>query len=392
VADDIEPFRAFAISALAHELKAQGHSIIHMEFGQPSTPAPKAAIQAAHRVLDTDPMGYWESTALTRRIARHYANTYGVEVQPQQIILTCGASPALVLALVSIFPAGSRIAMARPGYVAYRNSAKALHMIPVEIPCGPKERFQLTARALAAVDPAPAGVIIASPANPTGTILPPEELSDLADVCAAREIRIVSDEIYHGLNYAAAAHSMLEFEPTALVVNSFSKYYSMVPWRLGWLVAPERWVSRCRAIAGNLFLTAPSLAQHAALAAMDATEELEANLAVYRKNRDLLLSALPQLGLREIAPPDGAFYIWADVAHLTDDSLSFCKQLLRECGVATAPGVDFDPAQGRFFIRLSFAVSTREVEEAIRRMIPWFSQKAERSARSGVNPSHGQGM
>lgn len=380
MADDVEPFRAFEISELAHELahelSAQGRSIIHMEFGQPSTPAPKAAIRVAHHVLDTDPMGYWESTALTRRIALHYANTYGLEVQSRRVILTCGASPALLLALVSTFPAGARIAMARPGYVAYRNTVKALNMVPVEIPCGSSERFQLTARAVAELEPAPAGVIVASPANPTGTIVPPEELSRLADVCAARQIRIISDEIYHGLSYAAPTRSMLEFEPTALVVNSFSKYYSMVAWRLGWLVAPERDLARCRAIAGNLFLTAPSLAQHAALAAMDSTEELEANVAVYRRNRDLLLSALPRLGLREIAPPDGAFYIWANVGHLTADSLAFCKRLLRECGVATAPGMDFDPEHGRHFIRMSFAVSTSEVEEAIRRMTPWFMEQA----------------
>jgi aspartate/methionine/tyrosine aminotransferase len=375
LSDDIEPFRAFAISALAHELKAQGRSIIHMEFGQPSTPAPRVAIEAAHRILDTDPMGYWESTALTARIARHYAETYGVEVRPQQVILTCGASPALVLALVSAFPAGAQIAMARPGYVAYRNTVKALHMQPVEIACGHPERFQLTARALADLDVAPAGVIVASPANPTGTLLPPEEQLRIAEVCRARNIRIISDEIYHGLSYTVPARSMLEFERTALIVNSFSKYYSMVAWRLGWLVAPERDLSRSRALVGNLYLTAPSLAQHAALAAMDATEELEANVAVYRKNRSLILNALPQLGLREIAPPDGAFYIWADVGHLTDDSLSFCKQLVRDTGVATAPGIDFDPVAGRHFIRFSFAVSTPEVEEAIRRLTPWFAQQ-----------------
>jgi aspartate/methionine/tyrosine aminotransferase len=387
MSDDIEPFRTFAISALAHELKAEGLSIIHMEFGQPSTPAPKPAIQAAHHILDTDPMGYWESTALTGRIARHYADTYGVEVLPRQVILTCGASPALVLALVSIFPPGARIAMARPGYVAYRNTVKTLHMVPVEIACGHDERFQLTASALGAIEPAPAGVIVASPANPTGTILPPEELAALAEVCRDRDIRIISDEIYHGLSYGLPAHCMLEFERSALVVNSFSKYYSMVPWRLGWLVAPRDDLARCRAIVGNLYLTAPSLAQHAALAAMDATEELEANVAVYRKNRELILRALPLLGLAEIAPPDGAFYIWADVGHLTKDSLAFCQQLMRDTGVATAPGVDFDPKDGGRFIRFSFAVSTAEVQEAIRRMKPWFARQPRRDGRSGSGPA-----
>jgi len=378
---EIEPFHAIGVSVLAHELKGRGASIIHMEFGQPSTPAPKAAIAAAHHVLDSDPMGYWESSALTRRIASHYAETYGVEIDARQVIMTCGASAALVLALSSSFEPGARIAMARPGYVAYRNTVKALHMVPVEIACGHNERFQLTARALAELEPAPQGVIVASPANPTGTILPPEELAAIAEVCRERNIRILSDEIYHGLSYAGPTHCMLEFEPAALVVNSFSKYFSMAPWRLGWLVAPKADLGRARAYVGNLFLTAPSLAQHAALAAMDATEELQANVAVYAKNRDLLLSALPALGLKEIAPPDGAFYIWADVGHMTNDSLAFCKQLLRDTGVATAPGVDFDPVEGRHFIRLSFAVSTAEVEEAIRRMTPWF---AEQRAKAGA--------
>ncbi|MDB5441996.1 MAG: aminotransferase class [Phenylobacterium sp.] len=378
---EIAPFHAIAVSVLAHELKGQGRSIIHMEFGQPSTPAPKAAIAAAHRILDSDPMGYWESAALTARIARHYDETYGVKIDPRQVIMTCGASAALVLALASSFEPGARIAMARPGYVAYRNTVKALHMIPVEIACGHDERFQLTARALAELEPAPAGVIVASPANPTGTILPPEELAAIAQVCRDRGVRIVSDEIYHGLSYVGPTRSMLDFEPTALIVNSFSKYFSMAPWRLGWLVAPRADLSRARAFVGNLFLTAPSLAQHAALAAMDATEELQANVAVYARNRELLLAALPALGLEEIAPPDGAFYIWADVGHMTGDSLAFCKDLLRATGVATAPGIDFDPVEGGHFIRLSFAVSTPEVEEAIRRMAPWFaSQRAAQPA------------
>jgi len=378
---EIEPFHAIGVSVLAHELKGQGRSIIHMEFGQPSTPAPKAAIAAAHRVLDTDPMGYWESSALTARIARHYAEAYGVEVDPRRIILTCGASAALVLALAAAFPPGARIAMARPGYVAYRNTVKALHMEAVEIPCGPAERFQISAAALAALKPAPDGVIVASPANPTGTILPPTELAAIAEVCRARRIRIVSDEIYHGLSYAGPTRSMLEFEPAALIVNSFSKYYSMAPWRLGWLVAPDTDRARCRAFVGNLFLTAPSLAQHAALAAMDATEELEGNLAVYRRNRELILAALPKLDLSEIAPPDGAFYIWADVGRLTGDSLEFCKRLLRDTGVATAPGVDFDPVEGGRFVRLSFAVSTPLIQEAIARMVPWFAQQGVSASR-----------
>jgi aspartate/methionine/tyrosine aminotransferase len=369
---EIDPFHAIGISVLAHKLKAEGRSIIHMEFGQPSTGAPKVAIEAAHRVLDADPLGYWESPALRARIARHYAESYGVAIEPEQLIITCGASPALVRALASSFAPGDRVATARPGYVAYRNTLKALHFEPVEIPCGHDSRYQLTAEALAAIDPAPAGVILASPANPTGTIIPPDELAAIARVCRERGVRIISDEIYHGLSYVEPAHSMLEFEPEALIVNSFSKYFSMVGWRLGWLVSPPGHVARARAYVGNLFLTAPSLSQHAALAAMDARDELEGHVTVYRRNRQLLLDALPSLGLAEIAPPDGAFYIYADVSHLTGDSLEFCKDLLRDTGVATASGVDFDPVDGRRFIRMSFAVSTPEIEEALGRMRPWF--------------------
>jgi aspartate/methionine/tyrosine aminotransferase len=368
----IEPFQAIAISRLAHQLRSQGAPVLHMEFGQPSTGAPRAALEVAHRILDSEPMGYWESPALRRRIAQHYLEKYGVGIDSEQVILTCGASPALVLALTSSFGPGARVATARPGYVAYRNTLKALHMEPVEIACGPQSRYQLTAAGLAAVDPAPDGVILASPANPTGTIIERGELMAIVGICRERNIRIISDEIYHGLSYGPVTHSVLEFEPDALIVNSFSKYFSMVGWRLGWLIAPSNHVETARAYIGNLFLTAPSLSQHAALAAMDCNEELEGHIEVYRANRALLIEALPRLGLKSIAPPDGAFYIYADVRHLTDDSLSFCEKMLRDTHVATAPGVDFDPVDGRHFIRISFAVSTPQVQEAIERLVPWF--------------------
>ena len=376
----IDPFHAIAISGIAHRLKAEGRSVIHMEFGQPSTGAPAATIAEAHRVLDADPMGYWESPALKARIVRHYAEWYGVEISPAQILLTCGASPALVLALSMSFAPGDRIALARPGYVAYRNNLKALHMVPVELPCGEAERFQLTAGALAALDPAPRGVIVASPANPTGTIIPREELAAIAAVCRERGITIISDEIYHGIAYGLRTPSILEVEPQALVVNSFSKYFSMAGWRLGWLVVPPGGIDAARARMGNLFLTPPSLAQHAGLVAMDCRDELEANIATYARNRELLLAALPGMGLARIAPPDGAFYIYADVSDFTDDSMKFCKQLLEATGVATAPGIDFDPVDGHRFVRLSFAVSTPEIEEAIRRIEPWLRERNRRQS------------
>ena len=367
----VDPFHAISISGLAQRLKAEGRSIIHMEFGQPSTGAPKAAIVAAHAVLDAEPMGYWSSDPLKARICRHYAEIYGVAVEPARITLTSGASPALVLALSATFRPGDVIAMARPGYVAYRNTVKALHMVPLEIACGAETRFQLTAAMLASLEPAPAGVILASPANPTGTVIPGPELAAIAEVCAARGIRIVSDEIYHGLSYDRPTHSMLAFAPDAIVVNSFSKYFSMAGWRLGWLIVPREEASRAVAYMGALFLTAPSLAQHAALAAMDCRDELEGHLSTYRRNRELLLEALPKLGLEKIAPPDGAFYIWADVGAFTDDSLACCKQLLRDTGVALAPGIDFDPQGGRRCVRFSFAVTTPEVERALEALAAW---------------------
>jgi aspartate/methionine/tyrosine aminotransferase len=370
---DISPFQAIAISRRAHEMKAAGRRIFHMEFGQPSTGAPAAAIAAAHGVLDTEAMGYWESAPLKARLSRHYRETYGVDVAPDRIAITCGASPALVLALATAFSPGDRIALARPGYVAYRNSIRALNMEPVEIPCGEAERFQISAKAIAALDPAPQGILLASPANPTGTIIPDTELAAIADLARQTGARIISDEIYHGLTYGPKLHSMLEFDPSAYIVNSFSKYFSMAGWRLGWLVSPQDGAARTAAYIGNLFLTAPSLAQHAGLVAMDARAELDGHVEVYRANRARLLAALPRLGLERIAPPDGAFYIYADISRFTDDSFGFCLKLLEDTGIATAPGVDFDPELGHRFMRFSFALSTPEIEEALARLEIWFA-------------------
>lgn len=372
----VEPFHAIAISRIAHALSTAGQSIIHMEFGQPSTGAPAEAIAAAHDILDNDPMGYWESMPLKERIARLYAERHGTEVDPEQVILTCGASPAFVLALSCLFRPGARVALARPGYVAYRNTLRAMYLEPVEIACGPEERYQLTASAVAALSPAPDGLIVASPANPTGTVIAPDELAAIAAICRERGIRIISDEIYHGLGYGVPISSMIEHDPDALIVNSFSKYYSMAGWRLGWLVVPRELIPAARARMGNLFLTPPVLAQRAGLIAFDCRDELEGHLRTYARNRDLLLDALPAMGLRQIAPPDGAFYIYADISHLTEDSIGFCERLLRETGVATAPGLDFDPVEGHRFIRFSFAVSTVLIEEAIGRMIPWFEAQS----------------
>ncbi len=356
-------------------MEAAGHSIIHMEFGQPSTGAPARAIAVAHDVLDNEAMGYWESVPLKARIAHHYGQVYGVQVDPEQVILTCGASPAFVMALSCLFRPGARVALARPGYVAYRNTLKAMYLEPVEMDCGVDERFQVTAAAIDALDPVPDGLIVASPANPTGTIIDPQELAAIADVCRTKGIRVVSDEIYHGLSYGARAASMLEFLPQAVIVNSFSKYFSMAGWRLGWLVVPPDLIEAARARMGNLFLTPPVLAQKAGLVAFDCRDELEGHVETYARNRAILLDVLPKLGLGHIAPPDGAFYIYADARDFTTDSLEFCTKLLRETGVCIAPGIDFDPVDGHHFIRFSFAVSTPLTEEAVRRITPWFADR-----------------
>lgn len=367
----IAPFYAIGIGQTAYAMQARGESVVHMEFGQPSTGAPKAAIARAHQVLDADGLGYWESPDLKARISRHYATRYGVDIATGRIPLISGASGALVLTFTAMFKPGDTIAIARPGYPAYRNTLNALHLNVLELDCGPATGYKLTAAQVAALDPAPAGLLVASPANPTGTMLTRDELAELVDVCARRNILLISDEIYHGLTYGAPAHSALEITNDVIVVNSFSKYFSMAGWRLGWLVVPEALAETFATFNGNLFLTPPSLAQHAALVAMDQTAELEGHIENYRRNRALMLERLPRMGISRIAPPDGAFYIYADIGHLTNDTLAFCEKLVRETGVAVAPGIDFDPLEGNRFVRFSFAVSTPEVDDALGRLERW---------------------
>ena len=371
----VQPFHAMAISRRAYALEAAGRSVIHMEFGQPSTGAPPLAIAAAHHRLDSEAGGYWESPALVERIAQLYAERHGLAIDPGRIILTNGASPALALAIAALFAPGDRIAFARPGYVAYRNAVLALARVPVEIGTDASTRFQIAASHLEALPDAPQGLILASPANPTGSMIDAPGLAAIAAVAKRRGIRIISDEIYHGLTYDAPAHSLLEFDDGAIVINSFSKYYSMPGWRLGWIVAPEGSTELLRAYIGSLFLTPPTLSQHAALAAMDETEVLEGYKDTYRRNRAHLIGALPGLGLARIAPPDGAFYAWVDVGDFTDDSMAFCQQLLTDTGIAVAPGIDFDPVDGHRFMRFSFAVSEDRTRLAVDRFAAWLKQR-----------------
>jgi aspartate/methionine/tyrosine aminotransferase len=367
----VAPFYAVEINRLANARERAGLPVIHMEVGQPSAGAPPAAIAAGHRALAECPQGYWESAALAERIERHYAEAYGLAIGSDRVVLTMGASAALVLAMSVLFAPGARVALPRPGYPAHRNSLRALGLEPVELDCGAGSRYQPTAAMVATLDPAPAGLILTSPSNPTGTMIPAQELAAIAAACAARGIRILSDETYHGITYGARAPSILECAPDAIVVNTFSKYWCMTGWRLGWTVVPETLVAVIRRFAGNLFLVPPTLSQHVALAAMDETAELEAHVATYARNRELLAAALAGLGIGRIAPPDGAFYLYADVGDLTRDSLAWCREVLDATGVALNTGRDFDGIHGDRFVRISFAVSTDETLRAIECLDGW---------------------
>ena len=374
-ADRVTPFYAVEINRLANARERAGLPVIHMEVGQPSAGAPAAAIAAGHRALAECPQGYWESGALAERIDAHYRTAYGVAPGASRIVLTMGASAALVLAMSVLFSPGARVVLPRPGYPAHRNVLHALGLVPVELDCGAGTRFQPTAAMIAAIEPAPAGLILTSPSNPTGTMIPDAELAAIAAVCAARGIRLLSDETYHGIGYGRRARTVLELAPEAVVVNTFSKFWCMTGWRLGWAVVPEALVDTVRRFSGNLFLVPPTLSQHVALAAMDEQAELEARVATYAKNRDLLLQALGGLGIKRIAPPDGAFYLYADVGDFTRDSLAFCRELLDATGIALNTGRDFDHVHGDRYVRISFAVSTAETLQAIDGLDAWLRER-----------------
>jgi aspartate/methionine/tyrosine aminotransferase len=372
---DVAPFYTSRIARRAGDLARSGREVIPMHFGQPSAGTPPKARAAAFAALEADPTGYFESRELVVRIARHYRESYGVEVAPARILLTAGASAALVAVFAALFEPGDRIAIGRPGYPAYRNALKALGRVAVEIDCDPAAGYRLSAADLGAAPGPLHGVVVASPANPTGAMLGGPELAALAAACRERGLTLISDEIYHGISYGARAVSALEVDERAIVVNSFSKLYRMPGWRLGWLVVPEALAARLSAYVINLFLTPPTLAQYAALAAFDDAAELAGVVAGYRRNRDLLIAELAAAGITRVAPPDGAFYLYADVGHLTRDSLEFCERLLAETGVAIAPGIDFDTVHGQRFVRLSFALRPAEVERAVALLRPWLARQ-----------------
>jgi aspartate/methionine/tyrosine aminotransferase len=370
----IAPFIAMEVLRMANERAAAGNHVVHLEVGQPSTGAPRAVIEAAKRALDTETLGYTEALGLPvlrRRLAQFYGERHGIAVDPARIVVTTGSSGAFLLAFLAAFDVGDRVAIAAPGYPAHRNILHALGIEPVEIPVDAATRFQLTAALLDRVEGRLDGVIIASPSNPAGSIVPKAELHHLADYCRERAIRVFSDEVYHGIVYGEPPESIASLSDQAVVINSFSKYFSMTGWRLGWMIVPQDLLRPVESLAQNLYIAPPSLPQHAALAVFDCRPELEANVRRYRANRDLLLAELPRAGLDRFAPPDGAFYLFADVGRLTNDSEDFCRRMLAEAGVAATPGTDFDSFNGRRFVRFSFAGATEDMAEAVHRLAAW---------------------
>jgi aspartate/methionine/tyrosine aminotransferase len=362
---DIAPFYVMEVMKAARERAATGANVLHMEVGQPSTGAPEGVLRAAEAALRSGPLGYTDATGtpvLRERIALHYREQYGLDVDPSRVVVTTGASGAFVLAFLAAFDQGARVGVLEPGYPCYRNTLEAFGVAAVPIPVGPETRFQPTAAMLDAVAPLD-GLVIASPSNPTG--LSPDELGAIADWCRQRTAWLVSDEIYHGLIYGEPARSALSAWDDAIVINSFSKYFSMTGWRLGWLIAPERLVPAIERLAQNLTIAAPSLSQAAALAAFDCREELDGHVARYAENRAIVLDGLRAIGLTTLAPADGAFYAYADISPLSDDSGTLCATWLGELGVAATPGIDFDPVRGSRFVRFSFAGSTADMRDAM---------------------------
>ncbi|MGE5516753.1 MAG: pyridoxal phosphate-dependent aminotransferase [Bacteroidota bacterium] len=370
----IAPFIVMDVMRAANERAAAGGDVIHLEVGQPSGQAPARVLAAAKAAVDSHGLGYTEALglpSLRERIASHYRHAYGVAVAPETVAVTTGSSGAFLLAFLAAFDAGDRVAVAAPGYPAYRNILEALGIEVVAVPVGAASRWQLNVDVLEQIEGRLDGVVVASPSNPTGSMLSAHEVAELATWCELKGVRLISDEIYHGITYGAPAATAVGAGTHAIVVNSFSKYYAMTGWRLGWMVLPPDLTRAVECLQQNLFISPPTLSQIAAEAVFDCLDELDARVAVYKANRDVLLQELPKAGFTRLAPSDGAFYLYADVAELTNDSAEFCRRMLAETGVACTPGMDFDPYQGSRTLRFSFAGSTAEMIEAAKRLQAW---------------------
>ncbi|MEC9347386.1 MAG: aminotransferase class I/II-fold pyridoxal phosphate-dependent enzyme [Pseudomonadota bacterium] len=371
---NVAPFYVMEVMKAAAEREAQGKRVLHLEVGQPSTPAPYAVRKAAMDALVADKLGYTDSRGtpeLRARIARHYRDYYGVRVPADRIVVTTGSSAAFSLSFLSALEHGDRIALAEPGYPAYRNILASLGVEVVGIPVGPETNYQPTPEHLAAVEGPLDALLVASPANPTGTMLDPEQLRALIGWCGDRDIRVIVDEIYHGITYDGRAVTAAAISDNIIVINSFSKYFSMTGWRIGWMVVPPDLARSVECLAQNHFISPPTLSQVGALAAFDCIDEIETNVARYRRNREVLMTGLPRAGLDQLSRADGAFYIYADVGRFTNDATAFCKRMLAETGIAATPGVDFDPHRGHRFVRFSFAGATEDMAEATELLNVW---------------------
>jgi len=362
--------------AAAARIEAAGGRVIHLEVGQPAAPAPASALAAARAALAARPLGYTETLGiptLRARIARHYAETYGVAIDPARIAVTTGSSAGFLLAFLALFEPGDRVAVALPGYPPYRHILKALGCEPVAIETSEATRWAITPDLLIAAHRAAPlkGVLIASPANPTGTMMTGGALRDLIDAAEGEEIRFISDEIYHGLDYAFAAETAARWSDSAVIINSFSKYFCMTGWRIGWMVVPEPLMRTIDRLQGNLAISVPTLSQIAAEAAFDGRSEMEAVKHGYEQNRQILLAGLPKAGFAQFLPVDGAFYLYADVSRFCADSFEFAKRMLAETHVAATPGIDFDPVHGRRFVRFCYAGSSADMHEAVERIAAW---------------------
>ncbi len=365
----VDPFIVMDVMEAARKAEDAGRDIIHMEVGQPGTGAPQIALDRLRETLGENPLGYTVALglpALRNRIAALYQDWYGVALDPARVIVTPGSSGAFLLAFTALFDNGERVGIGAPGYPSYRQILKAVGLKPVVIEAAAQNGYQLVPSDLTGQNLA--GLMMASPANPTGTMLDKTALTKIIEAAGAQGTAFISDEIYHGIEYDKKAVSALEISDDVYVINSFSKYFSMTGWRVGWMVVPPSHVRVVERLAQNMFICAPHAAQVAALAALDAEEELRANLAVYHANRERMLTGLADAGFDRIAPPDGAFYVYADVSEFTDDSLAFASEILDEAGVAVTPGLDFDPVRGRHFLRFSYARSTADIEEGLKRL------------------------
>ncbi len=374
----VPPFIVMDVMKAASDLERQGRDIIHLEVGQPSTGIPRSAIEPVQRLIARESLGYTVASGivdLRKKISSHYVESYGVDVPVERIFITTGSSSGFQLAFLSAFDAGDRIALASPGYPAYRHILSSLGLEPVLLSVNAADRFQPTVAHLTELSEPVRGLIVASPSNPTGTVIPNSEFNDLIAYCRDNQIRLISDEIYHGITYGSDVTTAAGTLGPEIVVNSFSKYFSMTGWRIGWIVIPKDLDRSIECLAQNLFISPPTISQWAALHAMEAREELEANVARYAENRSVLLKGLPTVGISKLAPSDGAFYLYADIQDCSTDSVSFCKKILQEAGVALTPGLDFDPERGRHTLRISFAGSTNDMHEAIRCLDDWNSKR-----------------